>query len=44
MQAIAVRPGTPNSIHMAELPRPRVTDIPEPEPQPAEEYGDEQAE
>lgn len=29
MKAIAVRPGTPNSIHMAELPKPRVSDIPD---------------
>lgn len=27
MKAIAVRPGTPNSVHLAELPRPAVTDI-----------------
>ncbi|HUG93673.1 MAG TPA: glucose 1-dehydrogenase [Planctomycetaceae bacterium] len=29
MKAIAVRPGTPHSIHLAELPRPRVTDVPD---------------
>jgi len=28
MQAIAVRPGQPNSVHMAELPMPSVGDIP----------------
>jgi threonine dehydrogenase-like Zn-dependent dehydrogenase len=28
MKAIAVRPGTPNSIHLAELPKPRVADVP----------------
>jgi len=27
MKAIAVRPGTPNSVHLAELPKPSVTDI-----------------
>jgi threonine dehydrogenase-like Zn-dependent dehydrogenase len=27
MKAIAVRPGKPNSVHMAELPKPKVTDI-----------------
>lgn len=29
MKAVAVRPGTPNSVHLAELPRPSVGDIPE---------------
>jgi threonine dehydrogenase-like Zn-dependent dehydrogenase len=29
MQAIAVRPGTPDSIHLAELPKPRVSDVPD---------------
>ena len=28
MKAIAVRPGTPNSVHLAELAKPAVTDIP----------------
>jgi len=28
MKAIAVRPGQPNSVHLAELPKPRVDDIP----------------
>lgn len=28
MKAIAVRPGHPNSVHLAELPKPRVDDIP----------------
>ena len=28
MKAIAVRPGTPNSVHLAELDKPSVTDIP----------------
>lgn len=28
MKAIAVRPGTPDSVHLAELPKPEVTDIP----------------
>ncbi len=28
MKAIAVRPGKPNSVHLAELPRPGVNDIP----------------
>lgn len=28
MKAIAVRPGTPNSVHLADLPKPKVTDIP----------------
>ncbi|HEV3343524.1 MAG TPA: glucose 1-dehydrogenase [Pirellulales bacterium] len=27
MKAIAVRPGTPNSVHLAELPKPKVDDI-----------------
>ena len=27
MKAIAVRPGTPNSVHLAELEKPSVTDI-----------------
>jgi threonine dehydrogenase-like Zn-dependent dehydrogenase len=27
MKAIAVRPGTPNSVHLAELPKPSTTDI-----------------
>src|SRR6188768_839256 len=29
MKAIAVRPGTPNSVHLAELAKPVVTDIPD---------------
>ncbi len=29
MKAIAVRPGKPNSIHLTEMPRPAVTDIPD---------------
>ena len=29
MKAIAVRPGTPNSVHLAELPMPAVSDIPD---------------
>jgi threonine dehydrogenase-like Zn-dependent dehydrogenase len=29
MKAIAVRPGTPNSVHLAELPRPALADIPD---------------
>ena len=29
MKAIAVRPGTPNSVHLAELEKPAVTDIPD---------------
>lgn len=29
MKAIAVHPGTPNSMHLEEVPRPRVSDIPE---------------
>ena len=29
MKAIAVRPGTPNSVHLAELAKPAVTDIPD---------------
>jgi glucose 1-dehydrogenase len=28
MKAIAVRPGTPNSVHLAELPKPSVSDVP----------------
>src|SRR5215467_10907534 len=28
MKAIAVFPGKPNSIHLAELPKPKLTDIP----------------
>lgn len=28
MKAIAVRPGLPNSVHLAELPRPRLEDVP----------------
>ena len=28
MKAVAVRPGQPNSVHMAELPKPSVSDIP----------------
>lgn len=28
MQAVAVRPGVPNSVHLAELPRPSVSDVP----------------
>ncbi len=28
MQAIAVHPGRANSVHLAELPKPKVTDIP----------------
>lgn len=28
MKAIAVRPGTPNSVHLAELPKPAVSDVP----------------
>ncbi|HEX7447404.1 MAG TPA: glucose 1-dehydrogenase [Pirellulales bacterium] len=27
MKAIAVRPGTPNSVHLADLPKPKLTDI-----------------
>ena len=27
MKAVAVKPGTPNSVHLAELPRPHVNDI-----------------
>ncbi len=27
MKAIAVRPGVPNSVHLAELPTPKVTDV-----------------
>ena len=29
MKAIAVRPGTPNSVHIAELDKPSVSDIPD---------------
>ena len=29
MKAIAVRPGTPNSVHLAELEKPSVQDVPE---------------
>jgi glucose 1-dehydrogenase len=29
MQAIAVRPGVPNSVHLAKLPKPRVEDVPD---------------
>src|SRR5919204_1580263 len=29
MKAIAVHPGTPNSIHLRDVPEPRVTDIPD---------------
>lgn len=29
MKAVAVRPGKPNSVHMAELPKPSVSDIPD---------------
>jgi len=29
MKAVAVRPGVPNSMHLAELPKPSVTEIPE---------------
>jgi len=29
MKAIAVRPGTPNSVHLAELPKPAVSDVPD---------------
>ena len=29
MKAIAVFPGKPNSVHLAELPRPMVTDVPD---------------
>ncbi len=29
MKAIAVYPGKPNSIHLAELPTPQVADIPD---------------
>jgi threonine dehydrogenase-like Zn-dependent dehydrogenase len=29
MKAIAVRPGTPNSVHLAELPKPSVSDVPD---------------
>ena len=29
MKAIAVHPGTPNSIHLREIPEPKVTDIPD---------------
>ena len=29
MKAIAVRPGTPNSVHLAELEKPAVTDVPD---------------
>lgn len=28
MKAIAVKPRIPNSVHLAELPKPRVTDVP----------------
>jgi glucose 1-dehydrogenase len=28
MKAIAVRPGTPNSVHLADLPKPKIQDIP----------------
>lgn len=28
MKAIAVRPGTPNSVHLAELEKPKITDVP----------------
>lgn len=28
MKAVAVRPGTPNSVHLAELPKPSVDDVP----------------
>ncbi|HET6884482.1 MAG TPA: glucose 1-dehydrogenase [Pirellulales bacterium] len=28
MKAIAVRPGTPNSVHLADLPKPKLADIP----------------
>ncbi|MCA9085754.1 MAG: glucose 1-dehydrogenase, partial [Planctomycetaceae bacterium] len=28
MKAVAVKPGTPNSVHLAELPKPSVTDVP----------------
>ena len=28
MKAIAVRPGTPNSVHLAELPKPEISEIP----------------
>ena len=27
MKAIAVKPGTPNSVHMADLPKPSLTDV-----------------
>src|SRR5829696_6785551 len=29
MKAVAVRPGVPNSMHLAQLPKPSVTEIPE---------------
>ena len=29
MKAVAVHPGKPNSVHMAELPKPSVDDIPD---------------
>ena len=29
MRAVAVTPGKPNSVHMTELPKPKVTDIPD---------------
>ena len=28
MKAIAVRPGTPNSVHLADLPKPKLDDVP----------------
>ena len=28
MKAIAVKPGVPNTVHLTELPAPKVTDIP----------------
>src|SRR4026209_1488134 len=28
MKAIAVKPGIPNTVHLAELPAPKVTDVP----------------
>lgn len=28
MKAVAVRPGTPNSVHLAQLPKPKVDDVP----------------
>jgi len=28
MKAIAVKPGVPNTVHLAELPAPRVSDVP----------------